>query len=473
MKRAAVLVLVLAASFVCNAAEVTVTTEAQLQAAIDANEDTPIHLNASSFILTSDLTMDYSGTIDNVSGGPVTIDGNDYKMTFMTDTTATTTNVTGTSDSERIQFVGFTDGNGGVQAYSNQNVQLTLNMTYCDINDCNANNFSVLSNPSGNVTVNFDRCDITNAHDDGFSLLTGNSNNKIIIGCVVDCNITDNGTGTTDQGLTLHSDGQYMYIDNCTITGNAASGFATGIAGSGVIIKNSTIYNNNLQNSAGAPAEILLDEVPGFIENCIFPDLNDAVNSDVCISTDNEVVVKNCIFRDHESGHCIYIRSGGSGIVEGNYFIDVAPKVNQYLMFSSSGAGMYFLHNTAYNFYYGVSVTGVPGHQIRGNIFVNGTARCVRSDNYEYQYNTANGYNYFYNTTGDVFYPSGMTAQDTDVIGTDPQLVDPANDDLRLKLSSPCIGAAGDGRDIGAEPFEALPIYTGKSQYGVCPAFKR
>ena len=52
----------------------------------------------------------------------------------------------------------------------------------------------------------------------------------------------------------------------------------------------------------------------------------------------------------------------------------------------------------------------------------------------------------------------GVLLPGTGNIDLDPLFVDPAADDFRLTQGSPCIGTGKDGKDMGAIPFELLPL---------------
>ena len=118
------------------------------------------------------------------------------------------------------------------------------------------------------------------------------------------------------------------------------------------------------------------------------------------------------------------------------YFGCVFSKISRGPFSSNSQHSPIIVNCTFYDMQYGVRIVNEPA------IVIN----CVFSeiDNYGLYgqtqgYATCSRYCYFYNcTSGSHRYG---VADDTDVVGTDPELNDPANNDFTLKATSPCLGA--------------------------------
>jgi hypothetical protein len=228
--------------------------------------------------------------------------------------------------------------------------------------------------------------------------------------------------------------GDYWIFKNLRVETKALSGFRTYAY---AIVQNCLSHNisatidqvaffNNTGDSTFIGCEASCDKGPCFstykarILNCY---AHDSVGSGFFLTTTNNILIGN------KTKNC------GTGLSAG---INVVGTF-----------GNYIANNTIYN-----SATGIRGTTGHSNTFVNNIiSNCTNGALWTTnELNNYWNYNCFGNNTYDV---NLVTTGAKDLLATDPQFVDAANGDFRLKSTSPCLNNGmptwgGGFTDIGA-----------------------
>jgi len=173
------------------------------------------------------------------------------------------------------------------------------------------------------------------------------------------------------------------------------------------------------------------------IDTCDFH----SYNNRSAIRAHGELVsVANSRFYDAKTGTCVAIMAdsgflGVSNCTFNGFHTDASKGI---LLFGQS-AGAEITYNTFYNMVTCISISSVCGATVKGNIFHTTSNYCIKTSEQQYQNNTANGYNYFYNCAYDFYDPVliyGSQLHSTDVADVDPLLIEPAGGDFHLQSAA-------------------------------------
>ena len=380
----------------------------------------------STYTLDADLTFgtDITLTHDNATGD-VIVDGNDAYKCIVDDCTAT---FTGQSNTKRIILTQGDDRCIDVQSSTSATV---VEMTYCVISESNTSDgMRLQSGPADTIDVTLTDCNVYNNHDDGLSIEVGTWNSEAVLN-VTRCEVHDNGSGASDQGITAHEGSCIVNVKNSNIYDNYDQGIA--IVGSA----QAYIYDCNILDSGGEGINIGGDSIV-VVDKCRLS--NDGGN---CIgkSGTGVGVVQNCEITNPSSNSSNFIHnSAGLLIVKNSLFQDSAES-NAYDLYITGGEAV-ILGNVFYNAYR-VARIDTTAALFQNNIVHTASWFGYTLQHNAYLNNQANGYNYFYDVDT-IFYDTddgaGSTQkQSSDVSGVDPGFLDAANGDFRLKTTSPCL----------------------------------
>lgn len=235
-----------------------------------------------------------------------------------------------------------------------------------------------------------------------------------------------------------------------------------------------TTFSNNTMTSTGTTIGLYLrDESDyGTYENNTFITHDEEAfriasgNPDKTLPAHN--VFRNNVFWSDNNGGTYFQGVGTNNLFAYNVFVGVGSATDHNSILGA--AENTYDHNT---FYYlgnngGLTLTyvdGPPPDSWTNNIFDYGTGDVFGYDGFDVSRYSGN-HNLFYNRSGAVsFGAQGTTlaawrtntGSDANSIEGDPLLTDPANKDFTLQVGSPAIGAASDGSDIGAKPYNGSP----------------
>jgi len=390
----------------------------------------------------ADLAFQKSGYLKHAGGdAPAIIDGENFReAVFDAPSTTVSLTIDGKDDSNRIKFTrGALAGAAGGSAVVQSTLQpITVTFKYSDFTYGTSRGLGLDGSGSvaNKIILTCYNCNVNNNVHDGFSIV-GTGTTKIVVLNIYNSKSFSNGSAASDQGVTAHGPLQFINIYNSEIYDNYCEGIAI-VGGGMVALVNSNLHDNGTGVAGKADLELENDSY-GVVLNC---DFHGYIARPACYNNGTGgLEVYNSRFYGYTSGFCRAIWGlYGSTVVRGCTFKDFASGYC-FAMGANSIIGD-FSYNTIYNCNKGISLEAKSS--VIGNVFHTLSSYAVTTTKEEYLRRVTNGYNYFYNCNQNFYDPVLIFTsqlQSTDVSGVDPQLMDPANGDFRLKSTSPCLNA--------------------------------
>jgi hypothetical protein len=438
MRKLAVLFLVLVFGAVCSAADIT--NLAQLKTA--ASTGGTYTIAPGTYTLDADLTFAVNITITHDGNtGDVIIDGVDAYKSIVQNCTAT---FVGQSDTKRIIF---TQGDDHTLQIQSTTAATMATFSYCDFSEAKAgNDLNVAAGNAATITATFNDCNAFNGSNDGFALAAGTVNYNIKI-YLNNCTSHDHLISTSD-GATAHEQKEYIYINGGNYYNNGKAG-VDGSDCSSVEIIGATFYDNGFEAAATGQVGIQSILTSLKVDHCTFSTVCETdragygINAIYCKSAS----ITNNIFTGtgvYASGATILVGgSGGIAIIRNNV-ISGNQGTNAYGIYTGTSlSSVEISNNVIYNCERGIRL-GITASAVFNNIFMScdGLAAVDMDVDDAYKNDLFTGYNCFYNNTANFYDRGGGGTADqkkaTDITA-DPQFVDVANGDFRLKATSPCL----------------------------------
>lgn len=429
-----------------------ITSEAELRTAANTEGSHTIKANTT-YALTAGCYFRKNMTItvdESLGAGNVIITNDGGARAVQAATTAQDTPLTITFVGTATSRIVFSSNSGatfqalGTAYGAFTGSPITLSFTYCNfVGQVGGNGFGTVGNTASGCTVTFNNCKAYNNTQDGFSLAAANSNNVTMIMILNNCdsywndNINNVGSGDgggSGDGVTIHAENQYIFVNGGNYYQNGKSGIAA--VGGSCIVNGATFYSNGIVVHAGG--DIFLGTTAAgraIISHCNFTTLNTDV-SPAHIQAGQyitDLTVSDCNFTSPVNG------KEGTAIKVTHADVKLTT-ISDCLFSGFDAASQYCLtvtdasnkvvanNNTVYGCTNGFQTIGY-NNQICNNIFHTVTGYAIAETLTYYDLVGGNGNNCFY-TVGHTALSDHTTTGDTT---EDPQFVDIANGDFRFK----------------------------------------